>query len=106
MNSPEDLLRVAKRVVWFQAPEEALSNTTLFLAHVMTYGTLDDIVTTMNHYSDSDFEAVLNAPPPGVFDQRSWNYWNLYYRHTPVPPLPQRSIPGVDPATFPAPHGR
>jgi hypothetical protein len=106
MSFPEDLLRVAKRVVWFQSPENTLSNTTLFLAHVMTYGTLEDIVTAMKHYPDSDFQAVLNAPPVGVFDKRSWTYWNLYYHHTPVPPLPQRSIPGVEPATLPASHVR
>jgi hypothetical protein len=41
--------KVAKRVVWFKTPEEALADTKLFLAHVMTYGTLDDIVTTMKH---------------------------------------------------------
>ena len=47
MNYPEDLKRVAKRVVWFKAPEETLEEPKLFLAHLMTYGTLDDIATGM-----------------------------------------------------------
>jgi hypothetical protein len=31
-----DLPRVAKRVVWFKPPDDALKDVKLFLAHVMT----------------------------------------------------------------------
>jgi hypothetical protein len=98
VNDREELKRVAKRVVWFKAPEERLDDPKLFLAHVMTYGTLDDIVTTMKYYSDADFDIVLTDPPSGIFDLRSWTYWNLKYHHEPVPPLPQRRLPGMDAA--------
>lgn len=98
MNNSEELKRVAKRVVWFKTPEETLDDPKLFLAHVMTYGTLDDIVTTMKYYSDADFDLVLADPPTGIFDPRSWNYWNLRYHHEPVPPLPLRRLPGMDAA--------
>ncbi len=96
MNHSEDLQAVAKRLVWFRRPEDTLKDPKLFLAHVMTYGTLDDLVTAARHYSEADFEAVLNDPPPGIFDRRSWNYWNLRYHRDPVPPLPRRKIPGGD----------
>lgn len=92
MLYPDELHKVAKRVVWFKPPEEALKDTKLFLAHVMTYGTLDDIVVAMRHYSEADFDHVLAEPPAGVFDLRSWNYWNLRYHHEPVPPLPRREF--------------
>jgi hypothetical protein len=95
MTNSEELRRVAKRVVWFKTPEEALNDSKLFLAHVMTYGTLEDIVTTMRYYSDADFDLVLADPPVGIFDRRSWNYWNLRYHHEPVPPLPQREFPST-----------
>ena len=88
-----DLQRVAKRVVWFKTPEDALRDEKLFLSHVMTYGTLSDISTTLEYFSEGDFEAVLNDPPTGVFDRRSWTYWNLRYHREPVPPLPKRKIP-------------
>lgn len=39
--------RAAKRVVLDKPPEEALNDTNLFLAHVMTYGTLEDIAVAM-----------------------------------------------------------
>jgi hypothetical protein len=88
-----DLKAVAKRVVWFKTPEDSLRDVKLFLAHVMTYGTLSDISTALHHFSERDFEAVLNDPPAGVFDRRSWTYWNLRYHREPVPALPKRTIP-------------
>ena len=91
--SSSDLLRVAKRVVWFKAPDDAVKDVKLFLAHVMTYGTLTDITTTLQYFSEKDFEAVLDDPPPGVFDRRSWTYWNVRYHREPVPELPKRQIP-------------
>jgi hypothetical protein len=91
--SSRDLLHVAKRVVWFKAPDDAVKDVKLFLAHVMTYGTLTDITTTLQYFSEKDFEAVLNDPPPGVFDCRSWTYWNVRYHRKPVPELPKRQIP-------------
>jgi len=96
MNESDELRRVAKRVVWFKPPEETLDEPTLFLAHVMTYGTLADIVTAMKFYSDDDFDRVLRNPPAGIFDVRSWTYWNLHFRHEPVPPLPSRNLPSTD----------
>src|ERR1700731_1090633 len=75
--------------------EETLLDPKLFLAHLMTYGTLDDIATGMRYYTDADFDLVLKDPPAGIFDRRSWNYWNLRYHHEPVPPLPQRMLPGT-----------
>jgi hypothetical protein len=91
--NPSELQKVAKRVVWFKSPDDAVKDVKLFLAHVMTYGTLSDIATTLHHFSEDDFEAVLKDPPPGVFDRRSWIYWNVRYHREPVPPLPKRKIP-------------
>jgi hypothetical protein len=92
MNRP-DLEAVAKRVVWFKAPEDTLMDPNLFLAHVMTYGTLSDIATTLGYFSEADFESVLNDPPPGIFDRRSWTYWNVRYHREPIPDLPKRRLP-------------
>jgi hypothetical protein len=99
MNYPIELQRVAKRVVWFKSPEETLDDTKLFLAHVMTYGSLDDIAIALQHYGEGDFDRVLSDPPAGIFDLRSWNYWNLRYHHEPVPPLPRRQFPESDAVT-------
>lgn len=88
-----DLLDVARNVVWFKRPEDTLKDVKLFLTHLMTYGTLREIRTALRYFSEKDLEAVLNDPYPGIFDERSWIYWNLRYHHEPVPPLPRRRIP-------------
>jgi hypothetical protein len=93
MSDRSDLLRVAKRVVWFKQPEDAIKDVMLFLAHVMTYGTLTDIATTLRYFSEDDFKSVIMDPPPGVFDRRSWTYWNVRYHREPVPDLPKRKLP-------------
>jgi hypothetical protein len=85
MSDREELKRVARRVVWFKPPEETLHEPKLFLAHVMTYGTLADIAIVMKFYAEEDFQPVLRDLPPGIFDIRSWNYWNLRFGHDPVP---------------------
>ena len=92
-SKPTTLEDVAKRVVWFDPPEQTLRNPKLFLAHVMTYGTLDEVLLAKQHFTDRDFEQVLDDPPAGVFDIRSWSYWNLIYHRTPAPPLPERGLP-------------
>lgn len=88
------LLAVARRVVWFKQPEEALADPIHFLAHVMTYGTAEDLQALNDSVGADALREVLRHPPPGVFDGRSWAYWHYRLGLTPpgqpVPPLPQR----------------
>ena len=59
----------------------------------MTYGTWNEVLTAKKYFADRDFKAVLEDPPTGIFDMRSWAYWNHVYGNAAVPPLPQRRIP-------------
>ena len=93
MNDRTELLAIAKRVVWFQPPDQTLANPKLFLAHLMTYGTLDEVRTVRRQWGDDVFTAVLDDPPPGILDARSWAYWNLIYDRDPRTPLPVRRFP-------------
>lgn len=86
-----ELLHVARRVIWFKKPEEALADPVHFLAYVMTYGTVEDLKALEGLIGKGDFLEVLDKAPPGVFDQRSWAYWNLKCGRQPAPPLPVRS---------------
>ena len=105
MTAPADLLEVARRVVWFQLPEETVQEPRLFLAHLMTYGTIEDIAVARRHFSQDDFRKTLEQAPPGVFDGRSWAYWNVVFGRLPVPPLPRREFPdrgdAPEPPKFP-----
>ncbi len=85
-----ELLNVAARVVWFKQPEETLADPVHFLAHVMTYGTVSDILTAQNEAGQDAFREALEHAPPGVFDARSWSYWNLKFGRYPAPPMPVR----------------
>jgi hypothetical protein len=86
--NPWDLQMVAKRVVWFKKPEDALQDTKLFLAHVMTYGTLSDITTTLHYFSESDFESVLDDPPPGSLTVVHGHTGTCVIVASPCPPYP------------------
>jgi hypothetical protein len=83
-----ELLAVAERVVWFKRPNEALSDPVHFLAHVMTYGTPEDLRALAGVVGPNELRETLDNAPPGVFDARSWAYWNLKCGREAAPPLP------------------
>jgi hypothetical protein len=85
------LIPVAKRVFWWGNPEEWLDDVLRFTAQVMTFGDWDDIALTLRLLGDSVFQQVLQNPPPGVFDIKSWSFWHHHYRK-PVPALPVRKL--------------
>ena len=95
LPATSELLSVAERVVWFKAPSEALADPVHFLAHVMTYGTAEDLRALEGLVGHREFRETLEHAPPGIFDPRSWAYWNLKYGHVPALPLPVRH--GVQP---------
>lgn len=94
-------MAAARRIFWFGTPEEALEFPTRFLTYAMTYASDEDIEIVRKYFSDDDFRATLDNPAPGIFDRLAWVKWNNRYARIPVPPLPRRRIPGVDPATVP-----
>ncbi len=85
-----ELIKVARRVVWFKEPAQALKEPVLFLSHVMTYGTPQDLAALQGVVGKKEFREVLDHAPPGVFDGRSWAYWNLICGREPPPPMPER----------------
>ena len=89
----DDLLAVARRVVWYQPPATTLADVPLFVAHLLTYSTPRDVRLAKQYLSDDDLRRALDVAPPGVFDARSWTYWNLMLGRDPAPPLPRRVIP-------------
>lgn len=88
-----DLLRVARRMVWFKPPEAALAEPLLLLSYVMTFGTVDDLRVVRARFTDDQLRQALRAGIPGVFDARSWAYWHAVLGMHPAPPLPTRRLP-------------
>jgi hypothetical protein len=83
---------VARRVIWFEQPSVAIANTSRFVAYAMTYGTYRDVAEIRKQLSDDDLREALAAAPPGIFDPRSWAYWNLMLGRYPAPPMPERVL--------------
>jgi hypothetical protein len=84
---------VARRIVWFEPPAEALADPVRFMAYAMTYATHEDMRILRAHVSDAEFREALDHAPPGIIDSRSWAYWNSKMGRWPPPPLPQRRLP-------------
>ena len=84
------LIKVARRLIWWQSPEQALKNGPRFLAQVMSIGTWSDIKLVGQLLGESAFEEVINHAPAGVFSPRRWNYWHVRLGKGPAPRLPKR----------------
>ena len=85
-----NILEIARGVIWFEPPEQALSDPVRFMAYAMTYATPEDMRAIRKHVSDDDFREALDRAPPGIIDPRSWAYWNSKMGRYPAPPRPVR----------------
>jgi hypothetical protein len=85
---------VARRIIWFEPPDQALADPLRFMAYAMTYARHEDMRLIRNYVTDEDIREALDNAPPGIIDPRSWAYWNLKVGRYPPPPLPQRKFVG------------
>ena len=84
---------MAQKYVWWQAPEHTLADGRLLLAQMMTLGTADDVRWLLSVVSSEDMLRVLDDPPVGVFNRRSWAFWHLRLGRDVIPDLPARRLP-------------
>lgn len=85
-------LELARRIIWFEAPEQALAQPIRFLAYAMSYAHHEDMRLIRQYVLDDDIRHALDQAPPGIIDPRSWAYWNAKMGRYPPPPLPQRNL--------------
>jgi hypothetical protein len=88
----EALRKAAERCVWYEPPEKAASEPAKLVAHILTYGGLDDVNALRAQYSNDDIKHALDNAPAGVYDARSWAYWNLIAGRYETPPQPTRKF--------------
>jgi hypothetical protein len=89
-SAQTSLETVARQLIWWQDPARTLARPERLVAQAMTLGTWEDVQVVLGAYGEGAFRRVLAAPPPGVFDRRSWAYWHERFGIRPIPPLPRR----------------
>ncbi|MSP03354.1 MAG: hypothetical protein EXR07_20275 [Acetobacteraceae bacterium] len=83
---------LARRLVWFEDPAEALSDTIRFAAYAFSRATHEDMKLMRIFMTDDDLREALDNAPPGIIDPRSWAYWNSKLGRYPAPPMPVRRL--------------
>ena len=81
---------LAARIVWFETPAQALTQTVRFMAYAFARATHDDMQLLRAYLDDNDLREALDKAPPGIIDPRSWSYWHVMLDMHPAPPMPQR----------------
>jgi hypothetical protein len=87
-----EMKEIARRVIWFEEPEAALSDPVRFLIYAMTYALHEDMSVIRRYVSDDDLREAMEKAPPGIIDPRSWAYWHLKLDRYPAPDLPVRKL--------------
>jgi pyoverdine/dityrosine biosynthesis protein Dit1 len=88
----EEMQKSARRCVWFEPPEVAIQNPARLTAYVLTHGMPEDTKALRDQLSDDDLKQALDEAPPGIYDPRSWAYWNLVVGRYDTPALPTRDF--------------
>ena len=81
---------MARRLVWFEEPAEALADAFRFVAYALAKATHEDMKLLRSFLTEDDLRETLDHAPPGIIDARSWAYWNAKMGRYPAPPLPTR----------------
>jgi hypothetical protein len=88
----DETVALAKRLVWFESPEDALADPVRFLAYAFARATHEDMNILRRYLTEADFRQALRQAPPGIIDARSWNYWHVRLGPYPAPPMPARKF--------------
>lgn len=83
---------LARRLVWFEEPADALADLVRFVAYALESATLEDMRALREYVTDADIRGALEFAPPGIIGPRSWAYWNARMGRYPAPPTPTRNL--------------
>ncbi len=84
--------QLARRLVWFEEPRDALADPVRFIAYALESATHEDMKLLRQYVTEADILETLTTPPPGIIRARSWAYWNARMGNYPAPPLPTRNL--------------
>ncbi len=84
--------KVARRVIWFEKPQQALADPVRFMAYAMRYAMPRDMSVIEKYIDKKDLKYAIDHAPPGIIDPRSWAYWNMRIGRYPAPKMPERML--------------
>jgi hypothetical protein len=84
------LLSAARRIIWFEKPEEAVADAIRFFAYAVAYGGKADLEVVLRYYTEQDMREALRKAPPGIIPQGKWASWHKRLGFAEVPPMPRR----------------
>ena len=90
INLTEEMRKVIQRCVWFETPETVIEDAPRLVAYILTHGMPEDVKVLMKQLTDADIKQALDEAPAGIYDPRSWAYWNLIVGRYETPELPKR----------------
>jgi hypothetical protein len=91
--SPDRIRGIARRLVWWQSPQETLGRRLDFVGRTMATGSLQDARDVERFFGRRALLEAVAKASPGIFDRRAWNYWLLVLGLDRAIPLPVRHVP-------------
>lgn len=70
---------LARRYVWWRAPEEVLADPPALLRQILSLGTADDYVAARSLFGEDALRDALVTAPPGAIDDRSTAFWRRHF---------------------------
>ncbi len=61
-----EMLDIARRVIWFEEPSQALGDPLRFVAYAMTYAIHRDMQVIRRYVNDDELREVLQFAPQGI----------------------------------------
>jgi hypothetical protein len=86
LGATPELLRVARRVMWFEEPERALAGPIQFLARVMVFGAVEDLKALRNRQQKRPSRSA-GVCPGRRFRRAAMGLLEFGLRPAPTPPF-------------------
>jgi hypothetical protein len=90
------LAKLARRYVWWLPLADVVRDPDRLIRQILALGLPEDYLFIEHHFGRRRIIAALRSALPGSIDARSWTFWHRQFQ-LPVPSLPKRRIPGVEP---------
>ena len=71
------LIELARRVNWYEPPEEVAADSRKLLVETMARGSAEDIEEAQTLFSEEQFRDAYRNAPPGLFGRPHGAYWGL-----------------------------